>query len=108
MHSFKLCVSIVRWGLDDQPGWVECLLVDAQGRPWFFFEKVPVVSHEDLRADTMYPRPGRIACDVIARRLDATNKEVLVVDTARPWGIESTSGETRFEVRPEQVVKVTN
>lgn len=104
--SFELCVSIIRWALDDQPGWVECLLMDAHGRPWFFLEKAPVVSGEDLRADTMYPCPGRIACHVIERRVDASDKPVLVVDTARPWGIEATSGETRFDVRPDQVVSI--
>lgn len=106
-HIFDLCVTIIRWGLDDQPGWVECLLVDAHGTPWFFLEKVPIVSQEDLRTDTMYPRPGRIACQVIDRRTDALGKEILVVDTAHPWGIESTTGETCFDVRPEQVAQPT-
>lgn len=99
-----LRVAIVRWALDDQPGWVECLLTDVHGRHWFFLEKAPVVCSEDLRADTVYPRPGFFACQIIERRQDAAGKELLVVDTTVPWGIEATSGESRFEVHAEQVV----
>lgn len=100
-----LLVTIVRWADDWQPGWVECHLMDAFDRRRVFIEKVPVVSREELHADTAYPRPGLIACTLIERRIAPTGREVLVVDTATPWGIESTTGETRFEVHPTQVVQ---
>ncbi|HRI68618.1 MAG TPA: hypothetical protein PK156_30530, partial [Polyangium sp.] len=90
-----LRVTIVRWVDDHQPGWVECQFTDAQDRTWVVIEKAPVISAEDLGPDTSFPRPGMITCQLVERRGD----EVLVVDTAIPWGIEATSGETRFEVR---------
>lgn len=98
---FALRVTIVRWVDDHQPGWVECQFTDAQDRTWVVIEKAPVISAEDLGPDTLYPRSGMITCELVERR----GPGLLVVDTAMPWGIEATSGETRFEVRAEQVVE---
>lgn len=103
-----LLVTIVRWVDDHQPGWVECHLTDAFGQSWVFIEKAPVVSDENLRADTRYPRVGTIACVLLDRTTDDKGREVFIVDTKTPWGIEATSGETRFEVHREQVVVMHN
>jgi hypothetical protein len=94
---------IRRYVSDDQPGWVECALTDAHGKDWVFVEKVPVITAEPLDARSTYPRPVVLACEVVERRQDG-GREVVVVDTERPWGIAATTGETRFEVRPEQLV----
>jgi hypothetical protein len=101
-----LHVSIARWTDDSQPGWVECLLTDARGKVWSFLEKAPVVSAEDLDARSSYPRSGLIACRVVERWIDEAGREMLRVDTSTPWGIEATSGETRFEVFAPQVVDI--
>jgi hypothetical protein len=95
---------IRRYVNDDQPGWVECALTDIRGKDWTFVEKVPVVTAEPLDAHSTYPQPVVIACEVVERR-DEAGRESLVIDTAHPWGIAATTGETRFEVRPEQVVE---
>jgi hypothetical protein len=97
-------VSIVRFVDETQPGWVECKLVDAQGRAHRFVEKIPVVSSEDLRAHTALPRPGIIACKIVGQRVD--DPDVVTVDTSDPWGTESTEGQTRFEVRRSDLVEV--
>jgi hypothetical protein len=67
-----------------------------------FVEKVPVVSITDEGLDVRnpYPQPGVIACEVI-EQLGA----VAWIDTSQPWGIESTEGETRFEVAAESLVQ---
>jgi hypothetical protein len=96
-------VEIRRYVDDHQSGWVECGLTDAHGRGWLFVEKVPVVSVEDLDAESTYPRPGLIACRVLERRVGSDGTEVVVIDTQHPWHVEATTDETRFEVRPEQL-----
>lgn len=102
-----LRVTIVRWVDDHQPGWVECHLIDHWDRLWVFIEKAPVVSTEILGPDTAFPCPGVIACELVdhARTLPEADCTILVT-TAVPWGVESTTGETRFDVRPEQVVEM--
>jgi hypothetical protein len=92
-------VQVMRCVDDSVPGFVECELVDAHGRRWVFMEKAPVVASEYLSANDTYPRPGVIACEVITR-----TERCAHIDTARPWGVESTEGETRFEVPVESLV----
>jgi hypothetical protein len=96
-------VEIVRYTDDSFPGWVECCLTDAHGHRWSFVEKVPIVTTAYLDAASPYPQPGIIACEVVGRRQEA-GCEVLEINTERPWHVEATTGETRFEVGPEQVV----
>jgi hypothetical protein len=98
-------IEICRYVDDSQPGWVECRLIDARGREWLFVEKVPVITTEDLDASSDYPRPGVIACQVLERRQEG-EREVVGIDTKLPWHVEATTGETRFEIRPEQLVEV--
>jgi hypothetical protein len=98
-------VEISRYVDDAQPGWVECWLTDAWARQWSFVEKVPVVTAADLDAMSPYPQPGVIACQVVARRRDAAGREVVTIDTGSPWSVESTTGDVRFDVLPEQLVE---
>ena len=63
-------IDIVRHIDDWQPGFVECHLTDQSGHVWSFQEKVPVVTAEDLDADSRYPRPGLIGCTVLQREGD--------------------------------------
>jgi hypothetical protein len=59
------------------------------GRRWSFVEKTAVVSAKDLDAQTSYPQPGVIACEVVARGLDAAGRELIRVDTEWPWAFWS-------------------
>lgn len=95
-----VCVEIRRYVDRDFPGWVECSLTDAHGREWLFVEKAPVVTTESVDAASNYPRPGFIGCEVLSRR-----DGLVVITTATPWGVEATTGETRFEVRDEQLAE---
>ena len=95
-------VSIVRITDESFPIFVQCKLVDARGSEHFFVEKAPVVS-EDLSAGTVLPAVGYLGCEVESEQRDSRGRVLLSVTTARPWDIESTTGETRFLLRPEQV-----
>src|SRR4051794_4144908 len=93
-------VEIVRYTDDSYPGWVECQLIDVNGRLWSFIEKLPVVTLAWLDAKSSYPQPGIIACEVVETRQD-DGREIVTINTERPWSVEATSGETRFEVSPQ-------
>ena len=81
-----------------QPGWVECLLVDAERRRHIIVEKVPVVTAEDLDADSHYPTLGRVPCEVLERYQVETGRELVCVSTAAPAAIETEEGLSRFTV----------
>ena len=101
----EIGVAIVRITDEAFPGFVECKLVDAHGQEHTFVEKAPVVSDEQLSARSAFPVSGRIACEIESELQDETGRVLLQVDTARPYGIESTSGCTKFELLPIQVAR---
>jgi hypothetical protein len=98
-------VSITRYVSDDNPGFVECEFVDAHGARWRFVEKSPVVSAQYLDARTVYPQPGVIACEIADRRCNVAGQEIIVIDTERPWGVDSVDGSHRFEVAPPSLIE---
>jgi hypothetical protein len=98
-------VTITRYVDDDQPGWVECVLTDAWGKAWLFVQKVPIVTTSELDSLSQYPQPGVIACQIVEKQRDGGGREVITVDTATPWGVETTTGEVRFDVLPEQLAE---
>ena len=93
-------VTISRFVDESFHGWVECWLEDVHGRRWKFNEKIPVVSTEDLRTDSDYPKPGVIACTVLRRTADSSRRYVVTVDTG---GVETVEGCKVFEVLAEQL-----
>jgi hypothetical protein len=95
-------VAITRYVDDAQPGWVECQLVDVHGQTHVIVEKVPVVTESDFRVDSVYPTRGGVRCTVVARRF-GDGCEICTIDTAHPDGVESTRGETRFDVSADCV-----
>jgi hypothetical protein len=102
MHAIR--ISITAFVDDGFPGWVECELIDANGHLHRSVEKVPVISNEDLRQDSGYPRDGSIACNVISSWKDDLGRDLSRVDTAQPWSIESRAGVTEFVVLSTNVV----
>ena len=100
-------VTIIRYiSNEPQPGIVECQLEDAHGRRWSFVEKTARVSSEHLDAQTTYPQRGVVAGEVIHRSIDAAGREVIRINTERPWHVESVEGVTQFEVLPESLVEL--
>jgi hypothetical protein len=104
MHAVK--IVIVEWVDDYQPGVVKCSMNDAWGGSWSFVEKVPTVTAADLSRHSTYPQPGTIACEIVRRWRDGANREVVTVDMERPWHVEATTGESIFDVLPEQLMEL--
>lgn len=87
------------------PGWVECKMADAHGHEHLFVDKVPVVTSAVLDEASL-PQPGFIGCVVVGEKKHGDGRRIVIVDTHTPWGIESTSGGTRFEVWPDQLAEI--
>lgn len=100
-------ISITAFADDGPPGWVECEMIDADGVLHQFVEKVSVVSNEDLRLDSAYPRYGKIACEVNSTWIDERGRDLSKIDTSRPWGIESKAGTTEFVVLSGSIHSLT-
>jgi hypothetical protein len=98
-----LKVKISRYVDPAFPGWVECSFVDAIGHEHLFVEKVPAVTEAGLDETSHFPQPGFVGCVVIGRTTRADGRERVLIDTERPWGVETTVGRSQFEVFPEQV-----
>jgi hypothetical protein len=97
---FGVRVTITKFIDNSQPGWVECQFVDAFGRLHIFNEKVPIVTVEYLDEKSVYPQDGIIACEIIKRKND-----IIKVNIEKPWGVESITGETIFDVFNEKIIE---
>jgi hypothetical protein len=104
---YAVSVQITGCVDDHSPGVVSCELCDAHKRIWRFVEKVPVVSLANLTARSAYPQAGEIRCRVLSRSVDEGGRAITRIDTASPDGVESTDGNTIFEVLSDQVVEVS-
>jgi len=51
----------------------------------------------------LYPQPGFIACEVIARWQDGEGRQLVRITTAKPFGVDSDKGITEFVVLSEKV-----
>jgi hypothetical protein len=100
MDTQNLAVQIVRFVDGSFPGWVECQFDDAAGHIHTVIDKYPIFTAEMLDAQSQYPLPGEIQCEVLGRAQDiATAKAVRI----RTPGIESTEGLSEFLVLPSQL-----
>lgn len=90
---------------DPQSGIVECRLFDVYGKEWVFQDKSAIFSSEILNADSSYPQPGVIACEITKRWQGADGREIVSIDTASPWGVEAVTGETDFDVLREEIIE---
>lgn len=89
--------QVVRWVADEpQPGLVEAQLTDSDGRLWSFIDKVPVFLSEGGRP-ARFPATAAIRCQIIQREILPGGREVIVIDTASPDGVDS-NGVTTFRV----------
>ncbi|MCW3818980.1 hypothetical protein ONA91_31535 [Micromonospora sp. DR5-3] len=95
--SLLRCEAIA-WVDDDWPGWVRVRLVDADGRTWFFVDKVPIFFDEAILPGAPLPQLAFVRCNVVGQQED----QILVVSTV-PDHVEAEDGTTQFRVRPSQV-----
>jgi|SRR5580693_8543397 hypothetical protein len=99
----QLAVQIVRFVDDAFPGWVACEFEDAHGRTHTFIDKVPTFSDMVLDAESLYPQPGSVGCEIVARWKDASGGELLRISTSKPYCITSTEELSDFIVLRSQV-----
>jgi hypothetical protein len=96
MHN--IAVQILRFVDSGYPGWVECELVDAAGRRHILKDKVPTFAIKDLDANSKYPTPGFVACEVVERYQNEKGQELVRISTVTPYDIESIEGLSEFTV----------
>jgi hypothetical protein len=99
----NLSVQIVRFVEEYQPPIVESEFYDADGHRHTFVEKVAIFTSEWLRPDSIYPQPGGIRCEIVARWQDSRGRELVRISTERPDGVESTQGLSQFVVVSTQL-----
>jgi len=99
----ELIVDIVRFVDGAQPGIVECVMTDAWGTAHAFIDKVPIFTTAELTERSSYPQPGVIACAVLRRWHDSDGREIATIDTHEPWCVESTDGQTHFDVPTSKI-----
>ncbi len=80
------------------PGWVECSFQDADGKTQSFEEKIPVVSNGKPMDDAALPVCGHVDCERQAVWTDDRGRNLARIDIDRPWGVQSTTGQTQFVV----------
>ena len=82
----------MRWVSDDQPGWVEVELTDADGAVWSIVDKEPLFGDTSLTSRATYPRPLLLACDIVSTPAAG------LVEVALRHGVKSSDGTFRFVV----------
>jgi len=95
---FKL--EITRYVLHEQPGFVECRLLDAHGKEWTFISKLPYVTLADLDGSSDYPQPGTLECELIRYNDDGT----LRIAAEFSPGLGSYIQDFQLDLRPQQIV----
>ena len=82
----KVPIQIVRFISADFPGFVAAELRDAFGNIHTFHDKVPIFLSEGyLDADSLYPQPGVLACEVVNRWTADDGRLLALIDTEKPW-----------------------
>ena len=85
------------------PEIVEGELIDRFGKAWRFVEKLPIIEAK-FSSDNLYPRPGTIACQIIATMCDDQGRAFAQIDTEFPWHVEAIDKVTQFEMFLEQLI----
>jgi hypothetical protein len=94
--------AVTRWVDDAQPGWVETRLVDADGTVVLLTDKVPVFGLDGVTADTPFPVPVDLECEVVRYERDWHDREIAVV--VLDHGIMDQEGRNQFRVPADQIV----
>jgi hypothetical protein len=68
-----------------------------------FVEKLPVVSIGGSLGDAELPVFGYVDCERQSAWTDESGRHLARISTDRPWGVESTTGETQFVVFASQL-----
>ena len=96
-------VQIVRFVLEHQPNIVGCILTDAYGRQWEIEDKVAIFTEAYMDAESIYPQPGIVACEIVREWTDPDGSRRCIIDTRQPRGVEAKDGETQFEMFADEI-----
>jgi hypothetical protein len=99
-------IKIIDFIDDHQPGWVECKFTDAWDKEHTVQDKVPIVTAEDLDANSEYPREGVIAFELVRSWKDKDGRTIYTVNTGKPWGVQTIEGLTEFDILKDQVIEL--
>jgi hypothetical protein len=96
-----LVVDIIEYTYDDFPGFVHCKFIDVYGKEWNIHEKVPVVSTENITKNTILPKIGYVAGEIL-------NEEngIVYFSTEKPYFIETEDGENKFYLFNNQIIEI--
>ncbi len=98
----EVSVQIVEFLSSDQPGFVAATLTDIDGVVHTFHDKVPIFTIAAIDADTQLPVPGWLDCTVL-EAFERDGRELVRIDTEKPFDVESTTGSYRFLVAAENL-----
>jgi hypothetical protein len=69
--------------------------------------KTAIVSTANLDDRTNYPQAGIIACEVVRRSRESAGREIVRINTERPWHVESIDGSTEFDVVADSLIDLS-
>jgi hypothetical protein len=107
--TYFVPAQAVEWVSDEPiPGLVRIELIDAEGRAWEFVDKTSMFDPDNiLRPDSHYPVDISLACTLISEPDGDPGPEgdVVLVSTARPWGLETVDGTSEFWIEASRISK---
>ena len=99
-------IKIVKYLSDDpQPGIVSCILIDSDGKDWYFIEKTAIVNSDNIDSSWKYPIDGYIRGIVIDQIKTNTGDLIYIIDTKNPDGVESVDGNSVFKINHSQLLQ---
>lgn len=105
MHGIK--IQVLRVTDHSFPGWVECLLVDAQREKHFFIVKIPYLASDDeITPKSDFPKDGVIRCELAGEYIDDKGRKIVTASTENPDGVESLDEISEFHLLPYQLTKL--
>ncbi len=90
---------------DHAPDYLACVLRDAHGIEHKFILTTRAASREDLTADSTYPQPGTLACQIEFEWEDDAGIALARVSTRKPWAAASIEGMSSFVVPASQLLR---
>lgn len=96
MSAVIVRATATRWESDDFPGWMEVVIVDADGQEHRVIEKVPVLSMDKFTSATNFPVELWIR-----GTMDAIDGERVAIAFA--YGVETVDGASKLNVWADNV-----
>ena len=96
-----LIVDIIEYFSNDFPGFVRCKFTDIYNKTHYFYEKVPIVSSENINEFSIFPRNGYIAGEIINKEND-----IITFSIMEPYNITSDKNISIFFVKDNKVIEM--